>query len=101
MLYVLIGAIFAIFIISIIVVPFLSDPEQFFSTIQNNTERKIAESNLRSDMRDVAKASDNCDVLKLIQLDLISQGARSENWIQSFNDETLRIAQDRAGVLCP
>ena len=58
------------------------------------------ESNWRSETSDTIKESKNCDVLLSLQLELISKGAESDEWIKSKNDYSLEIAEKRYELLC-
>jgi len=75
---------------------------------QNFTDEKMAESTkiyneqVMNEKRiaDVAKKSTDCNELKLLRLELISDGANAESWIPNMNDYWLKLANQRYGVIC-
>lgn len=85
---------------TIIVVPILSNPEQFIENIKEVAKEKSDNTRWIYDTSDMVKVSEDCPELKKAQLDLISKGANDDSWFPTVKDKSLKMAQDRYDILC-
>lgn len=99
-LHYVIYVVLAFIVLTIIIIPIGSDPQQFIDNVKEKQKEKSAETRLVFDTNDQVKISEDCEELDKFKLELISRNANADAWIKTTDDKSLKIAKERSEILC-